>query len=193
MEILHVFGPQIFFGGGSVPGIFGLIYKSDTGSDHVAQFRGDRPREPWDYAFKKKKTSRASRARRPHIPYYHAGGLITSYYKCIHCLCHFILNSKFENNILRSKAALNKSWTNHQPFIKFSKNRNSRDMVNSVTRLVIPQPVENWGPPNIMIIALSTDIFVWCLFGEWWPNAFWGSRCHVTVRKITDQHVQSQN
>ena len=31
------------------------IYKIDTGSDHVAKFRGDRPRELGDYAFKKRK------------------------------------------------------------------------------------------------------------------------------------------
>jgi len=30
------------------------IYKIDTGSDHVAKFRGDRPRELGDYALKKK-------------------------------------------------------------------------------------------------------------------------------------------
>jgi len=35
------------------------IYKVDTGSDHVAKFRGDRPRELGDYALKKKETSRA--------------------------------------------------------------------------------------------------------------------------------------
>ena len=31
------------------------IYKIDTGSDHVAKFRGDRPRELGDLAAKKKK------------------------------------------------------------------------------------------------------------------------------------------
>ena len=31
------------------------IYKIDTGSDHVARFRGDRPRELGDLAAKKKK------------------------------------------------------------------------------------------------------------------------------------------
>jgi len=31
------------------------IYKIDTGSDHVAKFRGDRPRELGDYALKIKK------------------------------------------------------------------------------------------------------------------------------------------
>ena len=53
------FWPNFFFGGGDAPRIFGLIYKSDTGSDHVAKFRGDRPRELGDYALKKRKTSRA--------------------------------------------------------------------------------------------------------------------------------------
>ena len=46
------------------PKIFGgrahRIYKIDTGSDHVAKSRGDRPRELGDYALKEKKeTSRA--------------------------------------------------------------------------------------------------------------------------------------
>ena len=31
------------------------IYKIDTGCDHVAKFRGDRPRELGDYALKKRK------------------------------------------------------------------------------------------------------------------------------------------
>ena len=31
------------------------IYKIDTGSDHVAKFRGDRSRELGDYALKKRK------------------------------------------------------------------------------------------------------------------------------------------
>jgi len=58
-EILHVFGPQ-FVGGGELPEFLESIYKIDTGSDHVAKFRGDRPRELGDYAMKKKrKTSRA--------------------------------------------------------------------------------------------------------------------------------------
>ena len=59
-EILHVFGPQ-FFWGGELPEFLESIYKIDTGSDHVAKFRGDRPRELGDYALKtnKKETSRA--------------------------------------------------------------------------------------------------------------------------------------
>jgi len=56
-EILHVFGPQ--FLGGELPEILESIYKTATGSDHVAKFRGDRPRELGDLAAKKNKTSRA--------------------------------------------------------------------------------------------------------------------------------------
>ena len=52
-EILHVFGPQ-FFLGGELPEFLESIYKIDTGSHHVAKFRGDRPRELGDYALKKK-------------------------------------------------------------------------------------------------------------------------------------------
>ena len=52
-EILHVFGPN--FLGGELPEFLESIYKIDTGSDHVAKFRGDRPRELGDYALKKKK------------------------------------------------------------------------------------------------------------------------------------------
>ena len=54
-EILHVFGPQFFFGGGELPEFLESIYKIDTDSDHVAKFRGDRPRQLGDYALKKKK------------------------------------------------------------------------------------------------------------------------------------------
>ena len=52
------FGPQ-FFWGGELPEFLESIYKIDTGSDHVAKFHGDRPRELGDYALKKKETSRA--------------------------------------------------------------------------------------------------------------------------------------
>ena len=62
-EILHVFGPQFFLGGErELPEFLKSIYKIDTGSDHVAKFRGDRPRELGDYALKKKKEI-ASRAK----------------------------------------------------------------------------------------------------------------------------------
>ena len=49
------------FLGGEPPEFLESIYKIDTGSDHVAKFRGDRPRELGDLAAKKKekKTSRA--------------------------------------------------------------------------------------------------------------------------------------
>ena len=57
-EILHVFDPQFFFWGGELSEFLESIYKIDTGSDHVAKFRGDRPRELGDYALKKI-TSRA--------------------------------------------------------------------------------------------------------------------------------------
>ena len=48
--------PNFFLGGS--PEFVESIYKIDTGSDHVAKFRGDRPRELRDLAAKKKKTSR---------------------------------------------------------------------------------------------------------------------------------------
>ena len=47
--------PNFFFWGGELPEFLESIYKIDTGSDHVAKFRGDRPRELGDYALKKKK------------------------------------------------------------------------------------------------------------------------------------------
>jgi len=40
--------------GGALPEFLRSIYKIDTGSDHVAKFRGDRPRELGGYALKKK-------------------------------------------------------------------------------------------------------------------------------------------
>jgi len=50
------FWPQIFWGR-QAP-ILDIIYKIEPNSDHVAKFRGDRPRELGDYALKKE-TSRA--------------------------------------------------------------------------------------------------------------------------------------
>ena len=47
------------FWGGKLPEFLESIYKTDAGSDHVAKFRGDRPRELGDLAAKKKKTARA--------------------------------------------------------------------------------------------------------------------------------------
>jgi len=43
------------FLGGRAPEFLESIYKTDTGSDHVAKFRGDRSRELGDLAAKKKK------------------------------------------------------------------------------------------------------------------------------------------
>ena len=45
------------------------IYKIDTGSDHVAKFRGDRPRELGDYAWKEKKKHHEHFIRPPVTPY----------------------------------------------------------------------------------------------------------------------------
>ena len=44
-EILHVFGPHFFGGGGSVPPILDLHYKIEPDSDHVAKFDGDQSRD----------------------------------------------------------------------------------------------------------------------------------------------------
>jgi len=76
-EVLHVFGPPISFfggGGGSAPEFLDSIYKIDTGSDHVAKFRGDRPRELGDYALKKNTENFTSKIE--DLPYYRTGGLI---------------------------------------------------------------------------------------------------------------------
>ena len=58
------------FWGGELPEFLESIYKIDTGSDHVAKFRGDRPREFGDYALKKKEniTSKIE-----DFPYYRTG------------------------------------------------------------------------------------------------------------------------
>ena len=48
------FWPPNFFWGGEFPEFLESIYKIDTGFDHVAKFRGDRPRELGDYALKKR-------------------------------------------------------------------------------------------------------------------------------------------
>jgi len=60
---LHVFGPQFF--GGSAPEFLESIYKIDTVSDHVAKFRGDRPRELGDYALKKRRKHQEQNRRPP--------------------------------------------------------------------------------------------------------------------------------
>jgi len=45
-----------------------------TGSDHVAKFRGDRPRELGDYALKKKE-KRNITSKIEDLPFYRTGGL----------------------------------------------------------------------------------------------------------------------
>ena len=55
------------FLGGELPEFLESIYKTDTGSDHVAKFRGDRPREFGDYALKGKK--KHQNRRPPVLPY----------------------------------------------------------------------------------------------------------------------------
>ena len=44
-EILHVFGPQFFWGGGAPPEFLECDYKIRPDSDHVAKFQVDRSRE----------------------------------------------------------------------------------------------------------------------------------------------------
>jgi len=50
------------------------IYKIDTGSDHVAKFRGDRPRELGDYVLKKRNIT----SKREDLPLLRTGGLMIS-------------------------------------------------------------------------------------------------------------------
>jgi len=58
------------FFGGELPEFLESIYKMNTGSDHVAKFRGDRPRELGDYALKKiKKKHHEHFIRPPVTPY----------------------------------------------------------------------------------------------------------------------------
>ena len=68
---MHVYGPQLFRG--RAPQLLESIYKIDTGSDHAAKFRGDRPKELGDLAAKKKKniTSKIE-----DLPLLRTGGLI---------------------------------------------------------------------------------------------------------------------
>jgi len=61
----HLFRPH-FFGGGEDPQILDLVFKIAPISDHVAKFRGDRPRDRGDLALKKKerkKEQQNTRAR----------------------------------------------------------------------------------------------------------------------------------
>ena len=75
---MHVIGPNFFFfGGGAPPEFLESIYKTDTGSDHVAKFRGDRPRELGDYELKKKKNITS---KTEDLPFYRTGGLIITWF-----------------------------------------------------------------------------------------------------------------
>ena len=72
-----MFWPKFFEA--SAPEFLESIYKNDTGSDHGAKFRGDRPRELGDYALKKRKTSRVKqKTSRTTVP----GGLKISSKRC---------------------------------------------------------------------------------------------------------------
>jgi len=48
-------GVFFFFFGGGDPQILDLVFKTAPISDHVAKFRGDRPRDRGDVALNKKK------------------------------------------------------------------------------------------------------------------------------------------
>ena len=59
-----------FFRRGELPEFLESIYKIDTGSDHVAKFRGDRPRELGDLAANKKKEQHHEHFIRPPVTPY---------------------------------------------------------------------------------------------------------------------------
>ena len=66
--------PPIFLRGGGrppTPEVLDSIYKTDTGSDQVAKFRVDRPRELADYALNKRNIT----GKIEDHPYYRTGGL----------------------------------------------------------------------------------------------------------------------
>ena len=65
------FWPPIFEWG-ELPEFLESIYKIDTGSDHVAKFRGDRPRELGDLAAKKEKKENIT-SKIEDVPYYRTG------------------------------------------------------------------------------------------------------------------------
>jgi len=58
------FGP-VFLGGGGGSQILDLVFKIAPNSDHVAKFRGDRPRDRGDLALKKKNETAAKHNGRP--------------------------------------------------------------------------------------------------------------------------------
>jgi len=58
-----MFSAPIFLGGGENPQILDLIFKIAPISDHVAKFRGDRPRIREDLALNKKRKKRKERKK----------------------------------------------------------------------------------------------------------------------------------
>jgi len=58
------FRPPIFLGGG--PQILDLVFKTAPISDHVAKFRGDRPRDRGDLALNKKRKKRKKETAAKH-------------------------------------------------------------------------------------------------------------------------------
>jgi len=94
---LACFGPQFFLGvGGELPEFLESIYEIDTGFDHVAKFRGDRPRELGDYALKKRKHHEQNR-RPPVILHVRTGGLMTHSVFCYLCLAFHQLKLPFHH------------------------------------------------------------------------------------------------
>ena len=53
-EILHVFGPQIFYRG-ALPEFLEWDYKIRPDSDHLAKFQGDRSRDLGEFVAKKRR------------------------------------------------------------------------------------------------------------------------------------------
>jgi len=67
------FWPPVFFWG-ALPEFLDLDYKVELDSDHVAKFRGDRPRDLGDWALKKKHHGQNISPSGTVVP----GGLITN-------------------------------------------------------------------------------------------------------------------
>jgi len=59
-----MFLPPVFFWG-ALSEFVDLDYKVEPDSDHVAKFRGDRPRDLWDWALNKKKHHGQNIRRKP--------------------------------------------------------------------------------------------------------------------------------
>ena len=74
-EILHIFGPPIFFwGGGECPRIFGPTLSNPQVSDHVAKFHGDRSRDGGEKLAKEIKKKNIT-SKIEELPFYRTGGL----------------------------------------------------------------------------------------------------------------------